>query len=348
MMKCKKIFDRLLCLVLTALLILPVSVFYANAETQKEFYPGEVIYQENFDNINLWQLGYSSTSSEYSGRIDFSLADGRLKVVAPEGTWGCYSLYTGELPKQYTVRFDLQISQMESGNGFIGVRVGEYNKANAVGDWVQIRNSVSLQIDSYNQSTSKINHAWVSNVLEQGSTAEMAVEVDTELALMRVYVDGQVVCSYENCSTGLDGVYLVAYQSTSCLDHLCITAGSLADTAETRVGALLYAQNFDTLTNVADAGWTVSSTGACNSTNHSLSLIGDNGDQVLSVSKSDGWSATPSQFKIVDGSVLAGVKQYTVQYVMHGVLTNPASQYISEISLRFGDVDPAKTNTHYK
>lgn len=320
-------------------------VCYPNAETQADFYPGEVIYGENFDNVNVGQLGYTSASREYSGTIDLSIDSGRLKVVAPTGTWGCYSLYTGELPKQYTVRFDLQISQMTSGEGLVGIRVGEYATTTALGDWVQIRNSVSLQIDSYDQNTSKINHAWVSNVLEQGSTAEMAVEVDTELAVMRVYVDGKLVCSYENCSTGLDGVYLVAYKSTSYLDHLSITAGTLSDTAETSAGEILYAQNFDTLTNVNDAGWTASATGACNSANHSLSLIGDNGDQALSVSKSDGWNATPSQFKIVDGSVLAGVKQYTVQYVMYGVLTNPASQYISEISLRFGGVDPAKANT---
>lgn len=337
---------RFLCIILSALIILPTAVLGGSTESEREFYPGEVLYQQNFDNISINDLGYQKASNTYSGTLNFSTESGRLQVVGPSGTWGCYSIYTGELPKQYTIRFDLQVTPMSSGNDFVGIRVGEYNAQNAVGDWVQIRESVSLQIDTYGQGNNKVNPVtWVSRVLQQNTAAQMAIEVDTELAVLRVYVNGTLVCSYENCSTGLDGVYLVACNSTSYIDDLSITAGSLSDTAETRAGEILYAQNFDLLTNALDAGWTASATGACNSQNHSLSLIDDNGDRALSVSKTDGWNATPSQFKIVDGSVLAGVKQYTVQYVMRGVLTNPASQYISEISLRFGAVDPAKTNT---
>ncbi len=111
-------------------------------------------------------------------------------------------------------------------------------------------------------------------------------------------------------------------------------------TSAPAAGTVLYSQNFDDAADVAATGWTASATGACNSDAYTVQLVDNGGNQSLLITKNDGWQATASQFKVVDADLLTGVTKYTIQYTMNGVITDASTQYISEIALRFGDVDP--------
>lgn len=261
--------------------ILLIATFLVGMITVPSFATdGDVIYSQDFENTTVNELPISGPkpSTAYTGGDAFRPSivtwegDKALKIDHENTTWGCYTLVpASDLAgvTKYTIEFTMQQDETAGRpNSLFGIRIGTFDSTTAVGDWINMRGKNNWRLDHYNTSNGYESLGY--SMFNPGSKSQIKIEVDTELQILRFYIDGTLKFSANGIYSEVGGIYLLSSQTMTWIDDFKVTEGVSAYATEDdsnlpqrpdadytgkQAGEVIFSENFDNAQTTDDFYW---------------------------------------------------------------------------------------------
>ena len=319
-----KHFKQTLCVLLSLLMLLPMSLVGISAETSTPdvdaVTPGTVLYADDFESYNAvnWVpskyagsnsgTNYATFTVERKGentrfKSKVNTANGSQFEILPAGAMNGV--------KKYTINFTMEMAGSVNSSWwfyFIGLRIGSVDASSLAGDWIGFGTDASgdnlrvAQSYNSNQITKKFDRLSCFN-----NPMQIKIEADTVNKTIKVYVDNELAVTSTTGSSVANGIYFTAYTgTTSYVPTVYFDDISVVDTDKQEI---IYEENFENTLypeypNTAYAAelksYAVRAFGGTASGSNSLFVKSD----------SENWSLLP----LVPAQATAGVSQYTVSF----------------------------------
>lgn len=306
---------RILSALLTVFLLL--SAFATGvAATETDPNPGDVLFEENFNESLLDRLGWKTVSGgeypsvqgrDFSVEISDKLGENNkcLQFASLTSRWSMIEIVSGEKMQgltKYTLSITMKLEKGIGWHDMTDLRFGGPNAESALGDWVGLRWATgTADIKMENRGYDYDGASDVKTApYAVGDLMSFSVAVDTEARTIDVYKQGDetktAISHRENCSTTVGSVYLATGWTYGWIDDISVTNDV--------TGEQVYSEDFESVQDIC--------LGQDASYRYLPYSIGSYQGGLLATrpDSTDNWSSR----ELVPASAIGDTKQYVISF----------------------------------